>query len=55
MLIIERIAEVITEGDGYFTYLGLKPGEYTAEIDTEQMENLDYLLIQVKPLALKFR
>jgi len=35
-------ARVLSEGDGYFTYLGLKPGTYTAEIDREQLSNLGY-------------
>ena len=33
-------AHILSEGDGYFTYLGLKPGNYTAEIDQEQLEKL---------------
>ncbi|APS39716.1 hypothetical protein [Salegentibacter sp. T436] len=36
------VKEILTEGDGYFTYLGLKPGNYTAEIDPVQMQKLDY-------------
>ncbi len=36
-------ARLLTEGDGYFTYLGLKPGKYKAVIDAEQLEKLDYL------------
>ncbi|WP_156798623.1 hypothetical protein [Gillisia limnaea] len=35
-------ARILSEGDGYFTYLGLKPGTYTAEIDQEQLSNLGY-------------
>ncbi|MEG9326721.1 peptidoglycan-binding protein [Salinimicrobium catena] len=35
-------AEFLTEGDGYFTYLGLAPGHYRAVIDPEQLENLDF-------------
>ena len=27
---------------GYFTYLGLEPGKYTAEINQEQLKNLNY-------------
>ncbi|MDT0676949.1 hypothetical protein [Autumnicola musiva] len=37
-----RAARILSEGDGYFTYLGLKPGDYTAKIDTEQLEKLGY-------------
>jgi hypothetical protein len=36
------VKEILTEGDGYFTYLGLKPGNYTAEIDPIQMQKLEY-------------
>lgn len=36
------VKAILTEGDGYFTYLGLKPGSYTAEIDPVQMQKLDY-------------
>jgi hypothetical protein len=38
----EIAARILTEGDGYFTYLGLKPGKYKAVIDADQLENLDY-------------
>ena len=34
------IATVLTEEDGYFSYLGLKPGKYTARIDTSQLAKL---------------
>ena len=36
------VKEILTEADGYFTYLGLKPGAYTAEIDPNQMKKLGY-------------
>ena len=35
-------ASVLSEGDGYFTFLGLKPGNYKAQVDTEQLEALGY-------------
>lgn len=38
----EVVANILSEGDGYFTYLGLKPGKYTASIDSEQLETLGY-------------
>ncbi|MBT8295711.1 MAG: hypothetical protein KJO51_04785, partial [Gramella sp.] len=38
----ELVATVLSEGDGYFSYLGLKPGNYTAEIDPAQLQKLDY-------------
>ncbi|MDT0690126.1 hypothetical protein RM549_10045 [Salegentibacter sp. F188] len=37
-----RAARILSEGHGYFTHLGLKPGNYTAEIDAEQLETLGY-------------
>jgi hypothetical protein len=38
----DTAARILTEGDGYFTYLGLKPGKYKAVIDADQLENLGY-------------
>jgi hypothetical protein len=37
-----EVAGFLTEGDGYFTYLGLAPGNYTALIDPAQLEILGY-------------
>ena len=34
------IARVLSESDGYFTYVGLAPGSYTAGIDEEQLSRL---------------
>jgi hypothetical protein len=34
------IARTVSEIDGYFTYLGLLPGAYTAQIDTAQLSKL---------------
>ncbi|GGG42100.1 hypothetical protein GCM10011532_27390 [Christiangramia forsetii] len=39
----EIVESVLSEGDGYFTYLGLSPGNYTAEIDKQQLENLKFI------------
>lgn len=36
------VAKTLSEGDGYFTYLGLKAGKYNATIDAEQLENIGY-------------
>ncbi|MDP3642940.1 MAG: hypothetical protein Q8S54_07075 [Bacteroidota bacterium] len=33
-------ARTLTEADGYFSYLGLAPGEYEARIDTAQLNKL---------------
>ena len=35
------IHSTLSESDGYFTYMGLSPGEYTAVIDPQQMRKLD--------------
>jgi hypothetical protein len=39
----EKIAESMSESDGYFDYLGLEPGDYIARIDSVQSDRLDYL------------
>jgi cell division septation protein DedD len=38
----ERVAQSMTESDGYFDYLGLEPGAYTARIDSVQLYRLKY-------------
>lgn len=35
-----KVARTITEPDGYFTYLGLPPGNYYAMVDSEQLARL---------------
>jgi len=37
-----KIAEVLSEYDGYFTYLGLKPGKYTVRVDENQLKKLNF-------------
>lgn len=37
------VKQLLSESDGYFTYLGLMPGKYTATIDAEQLNNIDYV------------
>ncbi|MCW3118380.1 MAG: Sporulation Domain-Containing Protein, partial [Chitinophagaceae bacterium] len=39
----------LSEEDGYFSFLGLAPGKYTAAIDTFQLRNLNFLSL-TKPL-----
>jgi hypothetical protein len=36
------IGKILTEPDGYFSYLGLHPGKYTASLDTVQMAKLNF-------------
>lgn len=37
-----KVVETLTEFDGYFSYLGLKPGKYTVRVDEEQLNKLNY-------------
>ncbi|RAJ82023.1 hypothetical protein CLV59_104248 [Chitinophaga dinghuensis] len=37
----KQVASVLSEGDGYFTYLGLSPGIYTVSVDTVQLKRLN--------------
>jgi hypothetical protein len=37
-----KVAETLSEPDGYWSFLGLVPGEYTAVIDTIQMKRLGF-------------
>lgn len=32
--------KVLTEGDGYYSYMGLKPGEYVARLDSSQLTKI---------------
>lgn len=34
------VARTLTESDGYFSYLGLKPGKYTVRIDPSQLKKI---------------
>jgi len=45
------IAHTLTERDGYFSYLGLAPGHYTAQIDTAQLHILN---LTAAPQSLSF-
>ena len=36
------VVETLSEFDGYFNYLGLKPGKYTVRVNPEQLKNLNY-------------
>ena len=37
-----KVAEMLSERDGYYSYLGLNPGEYTIRIDEKQLQKLGY-------------
>lgn len=37
----QKVAQTVSEQDGYFSYLGLLPGKYTAKVDGKQLEKLD--------------
>lgn len=47
-----KIAQTLSESDGYVNYLGLEPGEYTAKIDSLQ---LSLLSLDVSPLQIPFK
>jgi hypothetical protein len=39
----KKIAQTTSELDGYFSYLGLMPGNYTAEIDAEKLKKMNFI------------
>ncbi|MBE3142407.1 MAG: hypothetical protein IMZ61_00555 [Planctomycetes bacterium] len=45
------VASTLTEEDGYFSYLGLPPGEYEARIDTAQLNKVN---MTASPSSLHF-
>jgi cell division protein FtsN len=48
-------ARTLTESDGYYSYLGLKPGKYIARIDPEQLKKIkmtsspDMIPVEINP------
>lgn len=38
----EKVAETLSEYDGYINFLGLDPGEYVARVDSAQLNKLGY-------------
>lgn len=46
------VARVLSESDGYFSFLGLKPGSYTARLDPNQLKNVQ---MTVSPYRLPFK
>ena len=48
-------ARTLSESDGYYSYLGLKPGKYTVRIDPEQLKKLkmisspEQILVNISP------
>ncbi|BAX80060.1 SPOR domain-containing protein [Labilibaculum antarcticum] len=49
-----RIARTLTEVDGYFSYLGLPAGSYTARIDSAQLRKLDMMAMpDILPFTIK--
>jgi hypothetical protein len=47
----QKIAETLSETDGYVSYLGLEPGDYVACVDSVQLNNLD---ITADPVQTEF-
>ena len=49
-----KIAETLSEFDGYYSYLGLNPGKYTIRVDQAQLKTLNYkALPKVHQIAIK--
>ncbi len=46
-----KVAETMSESDGYLSYLGLPPGQYDACLDPEQLEKLN---LTVSPICKTF-
>ena len=44
----ELVVSILSESDGYFSFLGLKSGNYSAQPDSSQLERLD--LIKIEPI-----
>jgi hypothetical protein len=38
----KKVAETVSESDGFYSYLGLQLGTYTIRLDYEQLEKLHY-------------
>lgn len=47
----QQVGQTLSEGDGYFSYLGLEPGTYTARLDTVQLQALQ---LTARPQSLAF-
>jgi hypothetical protein len=49
----KKVAQTISESDGYFTYIGFKPGDYQVGVDSMQLQILkkisEPLTVTVKP------
>jgi hypothetical protein len=37
-----KVAETLSESDGYYSYLGLKPEDYSLRLDKAQLKKLGY-------------
>ena len=49
------VAKTLTEQDGYFSYVGLAPGNYTARLDNNQLKNLNMKTMGAKPFAISVK
>lgn len=47
------VGKTITESDGYYSYVGLPPGNYTAKIDPEQLKKIDIKPSAILPFRIK--
>jgi hypothetical protein len=44
---LHLVKKTLTEPDGFFTFMGLPPGKYTASIDEAQLEKLSMKCIPI--------
>lgn len=50
----EKVAETLSEYDGYINYLGLEPGDYIAKVDSVQLRRLGFIQIPSQvPFSIK--
>ncbi len=50
----KNVAKLLTEADGYFSFLGLAPGKYIVAADMEQLQKLGMTVIENnKPFSIK--
>lgn len=48
------ITRILTEADGYYSFVGLAPGKYTAAVDTDQLKKLNMTVtMNHKPFQIK--
>jgi hypothetical protein len=49
----ELVVSILSQSDGYFSYLGLKSGNYSAQPDSSQLKSLD--LAEIAPISFNLK